>query len=126
MNILGFYQDYIEQKLSPSQVITLQLLLYLISRYKTVEISKLTNYFQLPIKSESKRKHIQRFLSLQGLSLPIFWFPLVKIMSENLFSLTSELVLILDRTQWQNTNILMRACSLEKECFTCILEDVNS
>ncbi len=53
-----------------SQVITLQILLCLISRYKTVQISKLTNYFQLPIKSESKRKHIQRFLSLKELSLP--------------------------------------------------------
>ena len=28
-------------------------------------------------------------------------------MVENLFSATSELVLILDRTQWQKTNILM-------------------
>jgi hypothetical protein len=30
VNILGFYQDHIKQKLSPSQVITLQILLYLI------------------------------------------------------------------------------------------------
>ncbi|ABG53528.1 hypothetical protein Tery_4549 [Trichodesmium erythraeum IMS101] len=58
MNILGFYQDHIKQKLSPSQVVTLQILLYLISVHKTVQISKLTNYFQLPIKSESKRKLI--------------------------------------------------------------------
>ena len=28
VNILGFYQDHIKQKLSPSQVITLQILLY--------------------------------------------------------------------------------------------------
>ena len=58
VNILGFYQDHIKEKLSPSQVITLQILLYLISVHKTVLISK-------------------------------------------------ELVLISDRTQWQNTNILM-------------------
>ena len=32
---------------------------------------------------------------------------LVKKIRENLFSISSELVLILDRTQWQNTNILM-------------------
>ena len=75
MNILGFYQEQIEQKLSPSQVVTLQILLYLISVYKTVQISKLANYFQLPIKSESKGRHIQRFLTIKALSLPIFWFP---------------------------------------------------
>ena len=72
MNILGFYQGHIKQKLSPSQVITLQILLYLISVHKTVQISKLSNYFPLPIKLESKRKHIQRFLTLKELSLALF------------------------------------------------------
>jgi hypothetical protein len=77
-------------------------------------------------------------LTLKEFSLPLFWFPLVKKIRENLFSIaieqklrtlslfrigsynrdrclnlcfdcyiSSELVLILDRTQWQNTNILM-------------------
>ncbi|MEM1172863.1 MAG: hypothetical protein AAGJ08_28265 [Cyanobacteria bacterium P01_H01_bin.35] len=100
MDILGFYQNHIKQKLSPSQVVTLQILLYLISVNKTVQISKLSNYFPLPIKSESKRKYIQRFLTLKELSLALFWFPLVKIIIENLFSFSSEVVLILDRTQW--------------------------
>ncbi|MGD1702272.1 hypothetical protein ACP6PM_20960 [Dapis sp. BLCC M229] len=100
--------------MSPSQVITLQILLYLISVHKTVQISKLSNYFSLPIKLESKRKHIQRFLTLKELSLPLFWFPLVKIIIENLFSFSSELVLILDRTQWQNINILMISVAWKK------------
>ena len=114
MNILGFYQDHIKQKLSPSQVVTLQILLYLISVYKTVQISKLTNLFPLPIQSESKRKHIQRFLTIKELSLPLFWFPLVRIMVRKLFDFPSELVLILDRTQWQDTNILMISVAWKK------------
>ncbi len=114
MNILGFYQDHIKQKMSPSQVVTLQILLYLISVYKTVQISKLTNLFPLPIQSESKRKHIQIFLTIKELSLPLFWFPLVKIMVENLFNFPSELVLILDITQWENTNILMISLAWKK------------
>ena len=32
--------------------------------YETVQISKLTNYFPLPIKSESKRKHIHNLRKL--------------------------------------------------------------
>ncbi len=114
MNILGFYQDHIDKKLSPSQVATLQILLYLISVHKTVQISKLSNYFPLPIQLESKRKHIQRFLTLKELSLPLFWFPLVKIIIENLFSFSSELVLIIDRNQWQDTNILMISVAWKK------------
>ena len=78
MNILGFYQNHIKQKLSSSQVVTLQILLYLVSVHKTVQISKLSNDFSLPIKLESKGKHIQRFLTLKELSIPLFWFPLVK------------------------------------------------
>ncbi len=107
MNILGDYQQYIKQKLSPSQVETLKILLYLISVHKIVQISKLSTYFPLPIQSESRRKHIQRFLILKKLSLPIFWFPLVKIMISTLLLSPSELVLVLDRTQWKNINILM-------------------
>ena len=80
MNILGFYQDHIKEKLSPSQVITLQILLYLISVQKIVQISKFSNYFTLPIQSESQGKHIQRFLTIKELSLPLFWLPMVKIM----------------------------------------------
>ena len=41
-------------------------------------------------------------------------FPLVEKIIENLFSLSSELVLILDRTQWQNTNILMISLAWKK------------
>ncbi len=51
VNILGFYQNHIKQNLSPSQVVILQILLYLIPVYKTVQISKLSSYFTLPIKS---------------------------------------------------------------------------
>ena len=89
MNILGFYQDHIKQKLSPSQVITLQILLYLISVHKTVQISKLSNYFPLPIKLESKRKHIQRFLTLND----DFIWELV----ENLMSLNPHKLLYYQR-----------------------------
>ena len=58
-----------------SQVITLQILLYLISVHKAVQISKLSNYFSLPVKLESRGKHIQRFLTLKQFNLPLFWFP---------------------------------------------------
>ena len=52
-------------------------------------------------------------LTLKEFSLPLFWFSLVKKIRENLFSISSELVLILDRTQWQNTNILMISLALK-------------
>ncbi|NES02135.1 MAG: hypothetical protein F6K22_04380 [Okeania sp. SIO2F4] len=125
MKILGFYQNHIKQKLSPSQVVTLQILLYLISVHKTVQISKLSNYFPQAIKLESKGKHIQIFLTLKEFILPLFWFPLVKIIIEKLFSFTPELVLILDRTQWQNTNILMISLPWKKRALPILNKSIS-
>jgi len=71
-------------------------------------MSKLSSYFSLPIKLESHRKkNIQIFVILKELSLGLFWFLLVKKIIEKSFSFSSGLVLILDKTQWQNTNILI-------------------
>jgi hypothetical protein len=57
---------------------------------------------------------MQKKLTLKEFSLALFWFALVKKIIENLFSFSSELVFILDRTQWQNTNILMIILAWEK------------
>ena len=107
MNILSFYEDHITKKLTAAQVYTLKILLWLITVHKEVKIERLAAYFPLPILYESRRKHIQRFLALKSLSIPIFWFPLIKIIIEKLFSSSDELILALDRTQWQDNNILM-------------------
>ena len=53
-------------------------------------------------------------MTIKEFSLALFWFPLVKKIIENLFSISSELVLILDINQWQNTNILMISLAWEK------------
>ena len=45
---------------------------------KLYRYQNLSNYFPLPIKLESKGKHIQKILTLKELSLALFWFPLVK------------------------------------------------
>jgi len=78
-----------------------------LTAHKEVKIERLAAYFPLPILYESRRKHIQRFLVLKSLSLLIFWFPLIKLTIEKLFSPQDELVLALDRTQWEENNILM-------------------
>ena len=71
-------------------------------------MSKLSSYFSLPIKLESyRKKNIQIFVILKELSLGLFWFLLVKKIIEKSFSFSSGVVLILDKTQWQNTNILI-------------------
>ncbi|MEH2203868.1 MAG: hypothetical protein V7K53_07250 [Nostoc sp.] len=56
----------------------LEILLMLLQFHKTVTIEKLATVFPQPIKFESRRRSIQRFLLLPQLSIQYLWFPLIK------------------------------------------------
>ncbi|WP_293071236.1 hypothetical protein [Okeania sp. SIO2B3] len=73
--------------MTDTQVQTLKILVWLITVQKTVKIEKLAACFPLPIKYESRRRHIQRFLTLFSLSLPLFWFPIIKMLIDKEFAL---------------------------------------
>ncbi len=64
-------ESYFKQSLTDTQVQTLKILVWLITVQKTVKIERLAACFPLPIKYESRRRHIQRFLTLFSLSLPL-------------------------------------------------------
>ena len=82
-------------------------MVWLITVHKDVRIERLAAYFPLPIKYESRRKHIQRFLNLKKLSITLFWFPLILLIIEKQIKPKEELILVLDRTQWKENNILV-------------------
>ncbi len=80
-----FYQAQLEKYLSQSQLITLKLLVWLLQSQKQVKIERLAATLPLPIQQNSRRRHIQRFLSLKRLSVVLLWFPLIKqIIKENI------------------------------------------
>ena len=59
-----FYLDLLSRYLTEDQVITLEMLVWLIQIHKTVKIERLAAHLSLPIKYESRRRRIQRFLKL--------------------------------------------------------------
>lgn len=64
--------------------------------------------FPQPIKFESRRRSIQRFLSLPKLSIQILWFPLLKRwIRMRLLKKGKGLILAIDRTQWRDQNIFV-------------------
>lgn len=68
----------------------------------------------LPIQQNSRRRHIQRFLSLNKLSVVLLWFPLIQqIMARNIAK-EKQLIIALDRTQWKENNILMASVIYQK------------
>ncbi len=102
-----FYTDYLKTYLKDSEILTLKILVWLLQVHRQVRIERLASSFPYPIKCESRRKKIQRFLTLPGLSLPLLWFPLIKNIISLQFKKGEKLIITIDRTQWKNNNIFM-------------------
>ncbi len=74
----SFYQTHLQKYLSASQLLTLNLLVVLLQTYKQVRIERLAATLPLPIKQNSRRRHLQRFLTSNRLSVVLLWFPIIK------------------------------------------------
>jgi len=86
----------------------LEILIMLLQFHKTVTIEKLATVFPQPIKFESRRRSIQRFLLLPQLSIQYLWFPLVKRWVKNSRkSQEKQLIFAIDRTQWRCENVFV-------------------
>ncbi len=72
-----YYQNHLKSQLSLAEYLFLKILLNILQSIKKVNLEKLANALPLPIKFESRRKRIQRFLSLPNLTIEKIWFPIV-------------------------------------------------
>lgn len=107
MDFFSDHKSQIEKYLTKSEILTLQLLIWLLQVQKDVRIERLASCLPIPILYESRRKKIQRLLASSSLSLSLFWFPIIKLIVEKEFKLVERLILVLDRTQWQDNNVFM-------------------
>ena len=105
--IPNFILSELEKYLSQSQLLTLQILIWLLQVHKDVKIERLAACLPLPILYESRRKHLKRFLVLKKLSVTLIWLPIIKAVLDNSLARGSKIVIVLDRTQWKNNNLLM-------------------
>ena len=83
------------------------MLVIVVQTYKNIQIEKLAENLVIPIKYESRRRRIQRWLSLKILTLSGIWHPIIKEIIKRNGSEKSRLEIILDRTQWGERNIFM-------------------
>lgn len=109
-----FYQTHIQKYLTSPQLVTLKLLIWLLQAHKQVKISRLAATLPLPIQENSRRRHIQRFLNLTRLSVVLVWFPLIKEIIMQRIPKGKQLIIALDRTAWQENNILMASVIYQK------------
>lgn len=108
------YRTCLQNQLTPAQFLTLEILVWLLQAHKQIKIETLAAYFPLPIKFESRRRHLQRFLKLPAISVSLIWFPLIKEIIKLKFKPGQRLYLAIDRTQWQEKNLFMAAVIFER------------
>lgn len=111
------YTTCLGDYLSEAQLLTLEILVWLLQVHKQVRIERLAACLPIPILYESRRRHLQRFLVLRNLSVPLVWFPLIKCILKTQIPLASRLVVPIDRTQWKTNNLLMVSVIWKKRAF---------
>jgi hypothetical protein len=111
------YLTSLQSQLSASQLLTLEMLVWLLQFHKQVRIERLAACFPLPILYESRRRHVQRFLILPQLSIPLLWFPLIKSIVLTQVQPGTQVIIPLDRTQWKQNNLFVVSVIWDKRAW---------
>lgn len=124
--MLLIYHTHLQEYLSSEQIVFIEMLLRVIQVFKEIKIEKLAGRVPLPIKFESRRKAIQRFLVERALDVSLLWLPIIKQIVDRKMSEQKhrtrkkdstegkKIYLAMDRTQWKDHNILMIAIVIDR------------
>ena len=117
-----FYQTHLKSQLSLAEYLFLQILINLLQSIKKVSLETLATALPIPITFESRRKKIQRFLSLPNLTIENLWFPLVTTWLKTYFQPNKIVYLVLDRTAWERINLFVISVVWEQRAFPIYFE----
>lgn len=101
------YQTHLENQLNSAELLFLNLMINILQDLKEVSLEKLSAVIPIPILFESRRKKIQRFISLPSLNIKKLWFPIIKSWLEQDFDKDQVIYLVIDRTSWACVNLFM-------------------
>jgi hypothetical protein len=101
------YHVHLAKKLTRSNYLLTILLIQVVQSIKEVTLESIATKLAMPIKFESRRKKVQRFLSDDGWDLDDIWLSLVISWIQGSVKQNNVIYLAIDRTKWQSNNILM-------------------
>ncbi len=105
--LIPLYQTHLENQLETSELLFLELIINVLQDIKEVSLEKIATALPLPILFESRRKKVQRFLSLPSLNIKTLWFPIIKDWIAQNFTAHQRIYLVIDRTSWDRKNLIM-------------------
>ena len=103
----SLYQKHLENQLKDSELLFFNLMINVLQDIKEVSLEKIASALPLPILFESRRKKVQRFLSLPILQIQKIWFPLIKDWLAQNLPTSETIYLVIDRTKWSRKNLIM-------------------
>jgi hypothetical protein len=119
------YQTHLKKHFKYSDYLLLEILVNLLQSIKQVSLEKLASSLPLPITFESRRKKIQRFLSLSQLDVKSLWLSLIIQWIDSQFHVKETLYLAIDRTRWQSINVFVISLIYQKRAIPLYLELLN-
>ena len=124
------YSKHLKKQFNYPQYLILLILINLLQNLKTVRLEELARRFPVPIQLRSRVKKIQRFLSLEQFNIKQLWFPILITWIEQEWNLSAIIYLVIDRSQWRDTNLLMVSIIYERRAipvyFTLLEKKGNS
>lgn len=102
------YEASLKRTLNQAQYLLLILLVGCLQKLQDMRLERIAEALPIPILMESRRKKIQRLLSLATLNIEQIWFPCVKEFLKNSekYSKNGWIYLAIDRTNWGAINLL--------------------
>lgn len=98
---------HLSKKLTHSNYLLTILLIQVVQSIKEVTLESMDPKLAIPLKFESRRKKIQRFLSEDEWTVDNIWLSLVIDWIKGSVKQNKVVYLAIDRTKWQSNNILM-------------------
>jgi hypothetical protein len=120
--LLTLYQAHLQSQLNRADYLLLTCLIQLLQTIKQVRLEALAQALPLPIIFESRRRRLQRFLSLPQLTLEALWFPILKAWLKAEFEPGNVLYIAIDRTSWGCNNLMMISLIVDKRAIPIYFE----
>ena len=98
---------HLSEKFTRGNYLLTILLIQVVQSIKEVTLERIATKLAMPIKFESRRKKVQRFLSDDEWDLDSIWLPLIVAWIKGTVNQNNIIYLAIDRTKWQSNNILM-------------------
>lgn len=117
-----FYQTHLKSQFSLAEYLLLKILINILQSIKKVSLETLATALPIPITFESRRKKIQRFLSLPSLRIEKIWFPIVTIWLKTHFTCEKIIYVVIDRTNWAGVNLFVISVVWDKRAFPIYFE----